>query len=242
MESGTADNIGIFDTETTGIDTGQDRIVSAFVGVLNTDGDVIRSKTWLLDPGVEIPAGATAVHGITTEHAQKHGRSPRECILEIVGTLEGILDDGLPICAYNAPFDLTLLSAEHVRAYGVDLDRNRFAPVLDPFVIDKRLDRYRKGKRDLMTTAAAHNVRIPDGDAHDAEFDAIVAGRLMQALRTHEHLADLDDAQIHARTIDHSRQQRESLAAYFRGIGKNDPVLIGWPFLTGEHAGQDATK
>src|SRR5699024_2036021 len=56
-----------FDTETTGVDVFTDRVVTAAT-VLTEDGsDEVR--TWLDDPGVEIPAGAAAVPGITTAHA-----------------------------------------------------------------------------------------------------------------------------------------------------------------------------
>ncbi|NUQ88686.1 MAG: 3'-5' exonuclease, partial [Glycomyces artemisiae] len=48
-----------FDTETTGVSVEQDRIVQAAL-VTGTG-----STTWLIDPGVTIPPGATRVHGIT---------------------------------------------------------------------------------------------------------------------------------------------------------------------------------
>ena len=62
----------MFDLETTGVDVTTDRIVTAHVGLLGPDGVALRSQSWLADPGVEIPEGATAVHGITTAHARAH--------------------------------------------------------------------------------------------------------------------------------------------------------------------------
>lgn len=61
--------LAVFDLETTGVDVTSARIVTAFVGVLSVDGTLISSRSWLADPGVEIPAGAAAIHGITTERA-----------------------------------------------------------------------------------------------------------------------------------------------------------------------------
>ena len=60
------------DFETTGIDRFNDVPVSyALVSVV--DGVLVRSWSGLIDPGREIPADATEVHGITTERARAEG-------------------------------------------------------------------------------------------------------------------------------------------------------------------------
>ena len=64
------DELGVFDLETTGVDVDTSRIVSAHVGVLDAAGEVIERLDWLVNPGVVIPDGATAVHGITTQRAE----------------------------------------------------------------------------------------------------------------------------------------------------------------------------
>ena len=65
--------LGVFDLETTGIDVESARIVTAHVGLLDETGQVLHRRDWILDPVVEIPAEATAVHGITTERARQDG-------------------------------------------------------------------------------------------------------------------------------------------------------------------------
>ena len=65
-----------FDTETTGVNVTSDRLVTAALvlrpgGATPQGSDTVR--TWLADPGVSIPDGAAAVHGITTEYAREHG-------------------------------------------------------------------------------------------------------------------------------------------------------------------------
>jgi DNA polymerase-3 subunit epsilon len=133
---------------------------------------------WLADPGVEIPAQASAVHGITTEHATTHGRPAAEVVGEIVAVLRSLLARGIPVTIYNAAYDLTLLNREAVR-YGIEpLDDP--GPIVDPLVIDRALDRYRKGKRTLEIAAALYGVELLD--AHDARADAVAAGRLAQAI------------------------------------------------------------
>ena len=61
-----------FDTETTGVDVDNDRIVTAALVRRDATGTHVRS--WLIDPGVDIPEAAAAIHGVSTEHAREHGR------------------------------------------------------------------------------------------------------------------------------------------------------------------------
>ncbi|WP_292687226.1 MULTISPECIES: exonuclease domain-containing protein [unclassified Microbacterium] len=222
-----ADAVGVFDLETTGVDVAGDRIVSAHVGLLGADGTVIRARSWLADPGVEIPEGATAVHGITTEHARQHGAPAREVVGEIVAALQELFAAGIPVVAYNAPFDFSLLKHEAVR-HGVApiVDPS---PVVDPLVLDKAHDRYRKGKRTLEVVAAHYAVRLEG--AHDAAADAIAAGRVAQALARRYEL-DGPVEELHTAQIGWARAQADSLTEYFIRIGRIDPAdrLDGsWP-------------
>ena len=105
------------------------------------------------------------------------------------------------------------------------------SPVIDPLVVDKRLDRYRRGKRTLDVVAARYGVTL-DG-AHDASADAIAAGRVAQALaeRYSDQLPETCD-ELHAKQIGWARSQAESLTEYFVRIGRidpTDPVDGSWP-------------
>lgn len=212
--------IGVFDLETTGVDVTADRIVTAHVGVLDAGGAVIRAHDWLADPGVEIPAGASAIHGITTDRARAEGRPAAEVVREVVDALSGLLDAGIPVVAYNAPYDFSLLKHEAVR-HGVTPIENPF-PVIDPLVMDKAYDRWRRGKRTLEVVAAHYAVRL-DG-AHQASADAIAAGRLAQALAgRYAPWLPATAQELHTRQISWARAQAESLTEYFIRIGRLDP-------------------
>src|SRR6478609_10030477 len=104
--------LGVFDLETTGIDVESARIVTAHVGLLDSDGLVRHRRDWLLDPGVEIPSEATAVHGITTEVARRNGMDAARGVAAIVAQLRSLFERGIPVVAYNAPYDFTLLDRE----------------------------------------------------------------------------------------------------------------------------------
>lgn len=222
-----SDTLAVFDLETTGIDVETSRIVSATVAVLDADGAVTERIDWLLDPGIEIPAQATNVHGITTEHAVEHGREAAAGVAEIVEALRLHLGRGLPIVAYNAPYDLTLLNRESIR-YGVDPLVSP-SPVIDPLVIDKAVDRYRKGKRTLEVTSAFYGVLLED--AHDSGADAIAAGRVAQAIaKAHGAALPITLEELHALQVTWCRQQADSFQTYMRR--ERDPQFVaagGWP-------------
>lgn len=222
-----ARTLGVFDLETTGVDVTSDRVVTAHVGVLDGDGRVVSATTWLADPGIEIPAGATAVHGITTAQARAAGRPAGEVVAEVVAALRGLFAEGIPVVAYNAPFDFSLLRHEAER-HGVPPIVEP-SPVIDPLVVDKRYDRYRRGKRTLE--AVASHYAVPLEGAHDAAADAIAAGRVAQALAERFDLP-ASPHELHDQQIGWARAQAESLTDYFVRIGRIDPAerLDGsWP-------------
>ncbi|WP_417511776.1 3'-5' exonuclease [Microbacterium sp.] len=225
--------IGVFDLETTGIDVGTDRIVTAYVGVLDSHGDEVAARSWIADPGVPIPDGAAAVHGITTERAQREGRDAREVVAEIGASLSSLFAQGLPVVAYNASYDFSLLAHE-CRRHDVAILETP-GPVIDPLVIDKAVDRYRRGKRTLEFVAQHYGVTL-DG-AHEASADAIAAGRVAQAIARAFPLAT-SAQELHAQQIGWARTQAESLTEYFIRIGRIEPedALDGqWPVREAAH-------
>jgi len=208
-----SDRLAVFDLETTGVDVTTSRIVTAHIGVIGADGEQLESWSWLADPGVEIPAGATAVHGITTERARAEGRPAREVVSEIVDALRALLARPLPLVVYNAAYDLSLLEHE-ARRHGVEPLASP-APVVDPLVIDKAVDRYRRGKRTLEAAAAHYGVVLTG--AHDAAADAIAAGRVAQALaRKHLDALPEDLAALHGAQVSWHDQQCDSFEDYMR--------------------------
>lgn len=168
-----------FDLETTSPDPDEARIVAA--AAIEIGGRrPTSSRAWLVDPGVEIPAGATAVHGITTEQAQEVGELPGDAIPQIVEALTQ-RPAGAPLVIVNANYDLTVLDRECAR-YGVTplQDRGELL-VVDPYVIDRRIDRYRPGKRNLAAMCAHYRLGLEE-DAHDAVYDARLGAHLARRI------------------------------------------------------------
>lgn len=222
-----AENLAVFDTETTGVDTSGARIVSSTIALLGGGGEVIERYDWLIDPGVEIPEAAARVHGITTEVARASGVAAPVGVSQILAQLGAMLERGFPIVAYNAPFDLSLLRAETAR-HGLAWPGTP-SPVIDPLILDKQLDRYRKGKRTLEVVAAHYGVPL-DG-AHDAGEDAIAAGRVAQALaRRFAHMLPDEVTALHDAQVAWAAAQAESFQEYMRRVRDPNFAADGaWP-------------
>jgi DNA polymerase III subunit epsilon len=187
-----------FDTETTGVDVASDRIVTA--ALVHRDAGTTRVRTWLLDPGTDIPPGVTAIHGITTEHARAHGSAPAVALEEIAAEIAAAQAAGVPLVAFNASFDVALLEHELAR-HGLDGLADRLPGgvqvVLDPLVLDRHVDGSRKGPRKLGDLCELYGV--PTGDLHTAEVDVVATLDLLAEMadRYPQQLAGATPAQLH---------------------------------------------
>lgn len=227
--------LAAFDTETTGVDVERDRIVSAALVVQSQAGASPVATRWLVNPGVPVPEGATAIHGLTDVHLQRYGRWPAPVMEEVGRALAEQSAAGVPLVVMNAPFDLTLLDRE--------LRRHRASPlsaylgtsplcVLDPWVLDKHLDRYRKGRRTLTDLCAHYGVELTG--AHDATADATAAMAVVRAIgqRFAVRLERLSAAELHARQAVWHAAQARGLQAWFARNGSEEVCDPAWPVRT----------
>ncbi|MGW2645207.1 exonuclease domain-containing protein [Streptomyces sp. NPDC001393] len=221
-----------FDLETTGTDPREARIVTGAVIEVRA-GEPMGRREWLADPGVEIPADAVAVHGISNERAAAEGHPADRVADSIADVLVGYWKTGVPVVAYNAAFDLTLLSAE-LRRHALPSLADRLgglapAPVIDPYTIDRWVDRYRRGKRNLEAVCAEYG--IPLDAAHTAPADALAAARLASAIAgRHPKIAALGAAELHRRQIQWYAQWAADFQAFLRRKGDAGAVVDGaWP-------------
>lgn len=217
-----------FDTETTGVDTKVDRIVTATCVYLGAGG-IGRDMSWLIWPGIDIPERATAIHGITSHHARTHGEAPEHAVPAIAAELMGAWVGGLPVVAMNASFDLSLVQAELERCGHPPL---QLGPVLDPLAIDRLCDPRRKGKRNLAALAAHYGVK-QDG-AHSSRGDALTAARIVwKQARLYRDTFSLTLADMQTAQADAHREWATEFEAYLRRQGKNDVIEREWPLRKG---------
>ena len=107
-----------FDLETSGVSTEEDRIVEIACLKINPDG-TRETKVTLINPEIDIPLGASNVHGITNETVKD---SPK--FKQIAISLREWFKD-CDLGSYNGNnFDIPILSAELVRAGLEPIDWN----------------------------------------------------------------------------------------------------------------------
>lgn len=215
------------DTETSGVDVEHDRIVELAAVEVLADGSAGRSLHAIVDPGIEIPEGAAAIHGITTERARSEGAQPAEVLAHLADFLYSMDLRRTPIVMMNARFDWPIVLHEAVR-HGIDVPI--FAPVLDPMVIDRACDRYRSGSRKLVAIADHYGVELGEA-AHGAMADAIAAAGVMRALvERFPHLGEMSLAWLWLQQARWYEDWRSSFVDHRRRT--SDPqfqIAPGWP-------------
>lgn len=208
-----------FDLETTGVDPGTAKIVTSALVTIN--GRDREDLEMLADPGVEIPEAASKVHGITTEHAREHGRPHDEVLAETIERIRTGWGNGATLIVYNAAYDLSILRALEP-SFTVD------GPVFDPFVVDRKMNRFRKGKRTLENVCAHYGV--PLDNAHEATADAVAAARVAWKLaREFPELTQFTTEELMVEQATWYYEQQVDLQKWFEKQGKQADVQTSWP-------------
>lgn len=223
------------DTETTGVNPCEDRIVEAAAVLVAPDGTVMDEWSSVVDAGVDIPEGAAAVHGITTERMTAEGIPTSAALLELgraiwrhIDTYEG----RAPVVLFNAVFDWSIILAEADR-HGVDIPP--FAPVVDPMLLDRYCDRYRKNRGGLTLVADHYGVELAAEDAHGARADALAAGRVLRAMTARfPKIAELTLAQLWLLQTRFAEQDRRRYIGWKRRQEPGFYSPAGWPLLLEE--------
>lgn len=222
-----------FDTETTGTDVASDRIVTAaLVHSVGPGRENETVATWLIDPGVPIPEQAARIHGISSEHARSHGLPPALALEEVAGMLAAALAKDVPVVAFNGSFDVAILENE-LRRHGLPTLADRLgrqiAPMIDPLVLDRGLDRYRKGKRTLTDLLEVYGI-AQDGRMHTADVDVSATLDVLRAqVRRFDALAAMPLAELHQQQMTWHREWAENFNRFLASKGRTPDVPLDWP-------------
>jgi DNA polymerase III subunit epsilon len=217
----------VFDTETTGIDIYEDRIVQAAIIIHEPPRPDDIRMMFYIDPGFEIPEAASKVNGLTRAVIQRNNPfEPKEGIAAISSYIEQhAIKLGYPIVMFNAIFDLPILNEERKR-YGMQPISG--ASVLDPLVIDRRLDKYRKGGRKLTDLSVFYGVNHKH--AHDAYGDARATLDLMHCMGT--QFPDLRKQSLEDMQVFQKRwygEWRDHINEYWKSKGSKERIDAEWP-------------
>jgi DNA polymerase-3 subunit epsilon len=164
-----------FDTETTGTNPRSDRIIEIACVKVHPDG---RRETWQrrVHPGIPIPPGSTAIHGISDTDVQGLPR-----FSEVAAELAAFLD-GCDLGGYNITgFDLPALRTEFLRA-GIVFE------ISERRLVDAQRIFFAREPRHL-TAAARFYCQAEHNGAHGALADAEMSLQvLVGELRRYEDL------------------------------------------------------
>ncbi|MBV2365789.1 exonuclease domain-containing protein [Streptomonospora nanhaiensis] len=220
-----------FDCETSSRDPREAFLVSA--AMVDSSGT---ARTWLVDPGDRrIPDDAIAVHGITNERARAEGMPAVKALEEIADAVCTHLLAQRGLVIFNAPFDLRVLAGE-LKRHDLTPLTDRLggaapAPIIDPLVIDRGADPYRRGPRNLSAMCEFYGVDLHD--AHTASGDASACLALAREIGARRpEIAALDLPVLHQRQVEwaaaFARDRQEWLDKRRPGHGT---VVDGtWPY------------
>ena len=156
-----------FDLETTGINIAKDRIVEISILKILPNGNK-ESKTWLVNPEMEIPKESSDIHGITNERVVTEPTF-NELALEVSKMIEGC-----DLAGFNSNrFDIPLLAEEMLRAE-VDFDmKGRVA-------VDVQVIFHKKEERTLSAGYKFYCGKSLE-NAHSAEADTLATYEILKA-------------------------------------------------------------
>jgi DNA polymerase III subunit epsilon len=255
------------DTETSGVDVFNDRIVEAAAVEVFPDGETGTEVSTIVNPGIAIPDEAAAIHGIDTERARAEGMAPAKAlrlVAERAWRHVSVYDGQAAIVIFNTRFDLPLLVNECARHR---VEWPPFAGILDPLVMDRiadfwRLDEavhfqpvahthdggyeqaraHRRSRRQLTKVAPLYGVELSDDDAHGALPDATAAGRVLWGVaRRFPAFTRHSLASLWLWQVQGAEAERDRLQDWTRQ--NRDPsadLVSGWPLPT--RAEQRAVK
>ncbi|TSA24405.1 MAG: 3'-5' exonuclease [Bacteroidetes bacterium] len=167
MELNLTRPLAFIDLETTGIKVATDRIVELCILRIQPD-NTTKIKTLRINPEMEIPWEATAIHGITNEDV-KDCLTFREVAHDLVSFLSGC-----DLAGYNSNhFDIPLLAEEFLRAeVDFDLAGRRLVDVQNIF--------HKMEPRNLGAAYTFYCDRELT-NAHSAEADTIATYEILKA-------------------------------------------------------------
>ena len=197
-----------FDLETTGINIANDRIVEIAILKVQPNGNK-ESKTWLVNPEIEIPKEASDIHGITNEQVVTEP-TYKELANEISDMIKGC-----DLAGFNSNrFDIPLLAEEMLRA-GVDFDmKNRVA-------VDVQVIFHKKEQRTLSAGYKFYCGKVLE-NAHSAQADTDATYEILLAqLDKYEDLEnDMESLSEYS-----THQKRADFAGFFMFDEAGDEIF-----------------
>jgi DNA polymerase-3 subunit epsilon len=209
-----------FDLETTGINIANDRIVEIAILKVHPNGNK-ESKTWLVNPEIEIPKEASDIHGITNEKVVTE-----PTFKELANEVSDLIKN-CDLAGFNSNrFDIPLLAEEMLRA-GVDFDmKNRVA-------VDVQVIFHKKEQRTLGAGYKFYCGKDLE-NAHSAQADTDATYEILLA-----QLDKYDDLENDIKSLSEysTHQKRADFAGFLMFDDEGDEI-----FTFGKYKGKKVTE
>lgn len=181
----------VFDTETTGFyrsslppeHPSQPHIVQLAALLCDEDGRDIANFSFIVDPGVEIPERASAIHGITREMTTQFGTSASAALSFFVH----LYQRADIVIAHNIKFDKEVIEVELFRYYGKPMSLAKLmfctmeaaTPIINmPPTERMKAAGFNKPKAPKLSECIKHFFGEELDGAHDAMVDVIACKRI----------------------------------------------------------------
>jgi len=194
-------NLVVFDTETTGLRPNEGDELLSIGAVRVVNGRILTGETFerLINPGRDIPASTTQIHGITADMVRD--KPPAHVVLP---QFKSFVGDSV-LVAYNAAFDMKFLEMRAGQA-GVTFDN----PVLDALLLSVYLQ---QDASDFSLSAAADRLGVEVIARHTALGDAMTTAAIFVKLLDLLSSRGIDTlgqaARISSRMMEQRRQQAQ---------------------------------
>lgn len=228
-----------FDTETTGVDvhSANTRVVSCAMIMQHRKDDEYKTLEWVMNPEMDVPTGASDIHGITTEIAVATGMDYRTGLQQIANTMKYVIMNSIPTTAYNGSFDASLLRNEFLR-WSIDFDDNLWDNLLmiDPFVMDKQLAPFRKGKRTLGVVSKIYGYNLDNAHNATADVEATIhiarqiINKFVESVEKKYDTKVSGFEELMAIQTEFYKSQMLGLEAHFRKTDPSKTLNKSWPF------------
>lgn len=217
-----------FDLETTGLDTGNDRIIEFSFIVLDEGLEVVERHTALVNPERPIPPESTAIHGLTDADV-----STQPTFAHFAEKIQDLVKDSILI-AHNGGFDLAVLNAELLRAGFSGLPPTH--PLIDTLLIERYVNSHK-----LQEVYERYEGK-PLDDAHRAENDTLATVAVLRA--QHQRHPNKLPESVYSLVTDEIRrraghEQKEYLD-HDRRFYRDDAGCIRFNF--GQHRDEDVRQ
>lgn len=216
-----------FDLETTGLDTGQDRIIEFCFLSLTEDLEINGRYHSLVNPERAIPPESSEIHGITDADVREKApfKAHAHRIQELVKQAT--------LIAHNGAFDMAVLNAELVRAGFQGLSPTH--PLIDTLIIERYVNSHK------LESAYERYEGKPFEQAHRADSDTEATVAVLRGqLRTHKNRLPQGLEQASASHIRRlaGHEEKEYLDHDHRFYRDNDGVVR---FNFGQHRGEQVS-